>query len=233
MMTPEQIGARLRAGERVADVDFDSVLPEPMRRVSSSFWTGVGVAMRITRWLEMRGVPTVLDVGSGVGKFCVVGALCSPLRFTGVEQRPHLVDAAEALAQRFSVNHRVSFVRGDLDTVDVRQFDALYFYNPFEEYVFPARDRLDDTVEGGKDRFGRDVAKAETLLDGAAVGTHLVTYNGFGGRVPDSYQLITAKPAGINVLRLWRKDRQASTGGYWLEQTDATLLRNPGSSQEA
>jgi hypothetical protein len=151
--------------------------------------------------------------------------------FTGVEQRQHLVDAARTLAARFGVLRQVSFVHGELEVVDPSRFDALYFYNPFGENIFPRSDRLDDTVEISHARFGRDVTTAERLLSRMSIDSYLVTYNGYGGRVPDSFDLIHAKVAGLNLLRLWRKTRDASEGSYWLELEDSTILRT-GSRRE-
>ena len=224
-MGPEEIGRRLRAGELVSDADFDAWLPGALRGISYRYWTQVGVAARVSRWLHERGASTVLDVGSGAGKFCVVGALSSGMLFTGLEQRRHLVDAAQALAARFGVMRQVALVHGGLDLVDPSGFDALYFYNPFGENVFPTSDRLDNTVEISHARFGRDVTAAEKLLGRMSVGSYLVTYNGYGGRVPDSFELIHAKVAGLNLLRLWQKARDACNGGYWLELEESTELR--------
>lgn len=228
---PEQIRGRLSAGQFVADADFDLFLPEDHQRVSSRFWTPIGVSLCVTRWLSDAGAQRVLDVGSGVGKFCVVSALASQMSFTGIEQRPHLVTVAEELAQRFSITSRVTFVGGRLEATDFRDFDALYFYNPFGENRFPLADHLDATVEINRRRFDRDVAEAEYLLDRMPVGTHLATYNSFGGRVPDTYELVHAKVVGINVLRLWKKAQVEGVGGYWLELDDATLLRKPGGNE--
>jgi predicted RNA methylase len=96
----------------VPDGDFDVWLPEEAQVHSRRFWTPVGVALRVTRWLSEVGASSVLDVGSGAGKFCVVGALGSALRFVGIEHRAHLVDASRALASQFEVQNRVEFVHG-------------------------------------------------------------------------------------------------------------------------
>jgi hypothetical protein len=224
-LPPEQIKHRMREGRFVGDAVFDAWLPESVRAPSGRYWTQVGVAMRVTRWLSARGAARVLDIGSGAGKFCVVGALSSELSFTGVEQRGHLVAAARELALRFGVETRANFIQGDLDTLDVRDFDALYLYNPFGENIFPACGRLDDTVEVSRKRFQRDTTRMAELLGRMPVDSLLVTYNGCGARIPDSFELVHEKVAGICLLRLWRKARERSSGGYWLELDEATLLR--------
>jgi hypothetical protein len=225
-MDPAEIACRLRAGQFVVDGDFDVWLPPAVRPPSGRYWTQVGVTMRISRWLEAHGVRSVLDVGSGAGKFCVVGALSSSsMAFTGVEQRGHLVDAAESLADRFGVATRTTFVHGDLDAVDFTRFGALYFYNPSGENMFPPGARLDDTVEVSRARFARDVETVQRLLERMPLGSYMVTYNGCGARIPDSFELVRARVAGNNLLRLWRKARARDHGGYWLELEEKTMLR--------
>jgi SAM-dependent methyltransferase len=224
-LTPDEIRTRIREGSLVLDSDFDAWLSESVRRVSSQYWTQVGVAIRAGRWLESLGARTVLDVGSGVGKFCVVAALSTEMTFTGLEQRAHLVEEARANAKRFQISERVAFVQGTLESVDFTAFDGLYFYNPFGENVFARSDRLDDSVEVSRARFERDVAEVTTLLRKMPVGSCMVTYNGCGARIPDSFELVRARPAHTNLLRLWHKARSHGSGGYWLELDDCTVHR--------
>src|SRR6185437_914320 len=58
----------------LTDSDFDAIYPAPVRRVSASFWTPVSVAVRAADLLVDDPSTRVLDIGSGVGKFCIVGA---------------------------------------------------------------------------------------------------------------------------------------------------------------
>lgn len=230
-----EAAARIRdllgAGLPVSDKEFDACLPESQQRVSARYWTPVRVAVRLATWLAHAGVERVLDVGSGAGKFCVVGALASELTYTGVEHRAHLVEAAEELAERFGVSDRATFQVGTLDAVDLNGCDAFYFYNPFGENHFTATDHLDSTVELNRRRFDREVAKVEHLLERVPLGMHLATYNAFGGRVPDTFDLVHAQIAEVSLLRLWRKVRRRTSGGYWLELEDTTVLRQPGGGE--
>ena len=225
---PEQIRRLLNAKDTVSDRAFDVWLPENYRRISYRFWSSVGVSMRVASWLEEAGAERVLDVGSGIGKFCVVGALGSRMAYTGVEHRPHLVALAEELAGRFGVSARVSFVTGRFDAVDFLDYDAIYLFNPFGENRFPVAEHLDSSVEVNPSRFDDEVALIERQIERMRMGTHLVTYNGFGGCVPDNFDLVHAKITSGSLLRLWRKVRSESTGGYWLELEESTELREAG-----
>ena len=224
-MDVAEIRERLVAGQLVRDYDFDAWLPEFVRCHSPRHWTQVGVAARASRWLAKCGVSKVLDVGSGTGKFCVVGALSSELAFVGVEHRSPLVEAARSVAAAYGVSHRVEFVHGDVSELDASSFDALYLYNPFEENLHPASVWIDRTVKIGHKQFARSVSKVERMLRSRPTGSYVITYNSFGGRVPDCYDLEKAKLAGANLLRLWRKTRDVDGGGSWLELEDATVWK--------
>jgi len=82
----------------ITDSDFDDVYPSPIRRVSASFWTPVSVAARAARLLVRDASTRVLDIGSGAGKFCIVGAAVTGASFTGIEHRGHLVEVARVAA---------------------------------------------------------------------------------------------------------------------------------------
>lgn len=210
------VAAALRAGRSPRNRDFDRLLPDELRVVSNQFWTPIEVAVRTAQWLDELGVRTVVDVGSGAGKFCVAAALAGRSHFTGIEQRPRLVMAARDLARVFEIEDRACFVEAALGRADVPRADAYYFFNPFGENLFGREDHLDEDVELGVDRYQRDTAAAEKLLDEAPLGTYLLTYNGFGGRVPDSYDDVRVDRELPNVLRMWRKARLAATGRIYV-----------------
>jgi SAM-dependent methyltransferase len=193
----------LRA-ETMDDVAFDALLTPEVRRVSPRSWTPVPVATTAARWLESEGARRVLDVGSGVGKFCVVAASVTSLRLVGVERKVELVAIAEELASRLGVTDRVAFVRGELHDIDLSGFDALYFYNPLVEQVLalgdPARRKLSR-------RAAADVAYAEGALAALPIGTMLVTYHGFGGLLHEGWDLLRATTTGAGRLCCWRKRR--------------------------
>lgn len=205
----------------VCDRDFDGVYPSWAQAASPRFWTPVRVALDAAALFEQAGAKSVLDVGSGVGKFAVVAGLASGLDITGVEQRAYLVHSARRAAERYGA--RVKFVCASIEQVDPRAYDAFYFFNPFGENLVSPGERLDDTVTLSGQRFGCDVERVERWLEDAAVGTSVVTYNGFGGRIPASYDLVLARPAGHRRVRLWTKRRSAEPGAQCFVELDTTV----------
>ena len=186
------------------DRAFDRFLPESLRQLSSQYWSPLVVARRAAEWFDDAGVQRVVDIGSGAGKFCVAGALFGRCSFTGLEERPFLVKSARRLARLFDVNDRVRFVLGSLGDVPAPSGDAYYFYNPFGDYSFET-DAIPRNRTAQEERYQRDVAEAEDLLRGAPSGTWVLTFNGFGGRMPEGYELIRVDSELPSALRLWRR----------------------------
>jgi predicted RNA methylase len=210
-LSPTQIAKMIQDRQNFPERSFDSYLPKELQPVSGQFWTPIEVAQRVADWLQAFGIRTVVDIGSGPGKFCVVAALASQCNFIGIEQRPRLVSAARELVMCFSLEGRVSFVEGAFGDIETPLADAYYMYNPFGENLFEAADHLDNEVELGTSRFSRDTAAASRLLRDAAPGTFLITYNGFGGLIPYTYKKLRTDLELSSVLRLWVKEKPILT----------------------
>lgn len=211
----ERLAAQLRDGA-LLDEEFDALLPNPLRAASGCFFTPLSVARRAAELLSGFGARRVLDVGSGCGKFCVAAAATTAsVEFTGVEQRSPLVDVATRLAMLLGLPN-ARFRHGNATDAAMEGFDALYLFNPFAENEFSAGDRLDDTVELSKARLVADLLRLERALERAAVGTLLVTYHGFGGRIADSFDVVHEEPAGTDRLRVFAKLRAVATPGRYL-----------------
>lgn len=189
----------------VAERVFDHYLPPELRLHSESYWTPLAVIRRAGRWLDGLGVRTVLDIGSGSGKFCVAGALASRCTFTGIEHRPRLVNAARSLARLFQVEDRVRFIEAALGDQPLPAADAYYFYNPFGENLVARVEHLDQDVEVGFERYLRDLQRAKELIAGAPVGTVVLTYHGLGCSIPSSYREMCPDPGSRGLLRMWRR----------------------------
>ena len=191
------------------DALFDSHLPQALQDLSENHWTPVAIAKRAARLATTghyrKGEECrVLDVGSGVGKFCIAGALTTTAHFVGVEQRESLVIVAREIAQTLAVP-RVEFVVGNLEAVDWRDFNAIYMFNPFSENLDEAA-RIDETCPIKWELYMKYVDQTDALLSRLAKGTRVVTLNGYGGRFPDRYLQIHHEVAGGLSLELWRKE---------------------------
>jgi len=186
------------------------VFPEELRERSHLHWTPVAIALRAAALLVPEPARTgvrVLDVGAGVGKMCLVGAVVTGATWWGVEQDPNLVAVATQAAWALDVGRRTRFVQGDGSRLAWDEFDALYFYNPFTTLMLAPHASpfvRYATIQG-------TLRRIEQRLATTRIGTRVVTYHGFGGKLPPGYQLVSREPADGGSLELWIRDA-APTG---------------------
>lgn len=202
---PTRIALSLREGNLPPDRDFDRFLPRRLRQAAPRYWTPLPVVAHAAGWLDELRVRTVVDIGSGTGKFCIAGALLSACHYIGIEQRQELVETARIIARLYGVENRTSFLHESFGEIAPPIADVYYFFNPFGENLFNRRGWLDDSVELGDERFARDLHAARRWLAVAAPGTYVLTYNGMGGKLPASYRLLRVERELPCVLQLWQQ----------------------------
>lgn len=189
----------LQRRAEVSDAELDQVFPEELRDRSQLHWTPVATALRAAELLAPTPGTRVLDVGAGVGKMCLVGALATGATWWGVEQDPVLVQAANHAAWALDVGRHTHFVVGDGSRLAWEEFDALYFYNPFGMLMLAPH----------ASPFVRYATMQSTLrrieqrLAATRPGTRVVTYYGYGGKLPAGYTRVSSEPAGGDALELW------------------------------
>lgn len=194
----------LKAGRSVLNSRFDALLPPGIRRFSARHWTPVQVAKRAAELLVEDSKSMILDIGSGAGKFCIVGALTTPGQFVGVEQRSSLHRTACGIVDKFSIP-RVQFLNSRMEDVDWGQFSGFYLFNPFYENIAETI-RMDQAVEFSESRYKECIELVRSKLSGARPGTRVVTYYGFGGEFPRGFSLQYREPIATSALELWIKD---------------------------
>ena len=183
--------------------DFDRLLSLEARRASALHWTPMEVCHRAAQLLALKPGDRLLDVGAGVGKLCVLGSLVSDGHYVGIEQRAPLVLQARALAS--SLRSSAEFLHGDAFDLDWTGFQALYFYNPFDETRFPVGSQIDGSIQTGPDVFNRLVAGTQERLRQLPVGTRVLTFHGIGGSMPECYRLDVSERIADGSLQLWSR----------------------------
>ena len=196
----------LREKRLVPDHEFDLILPESARKHSMLHWTPMEVLFRAVELLVVNSKTRVLDLGSGCGKFCVVGSLISEGSFSGVEQRDWLVSVAAKLASVCGAE-RTSFIHANIEEIDWSRYNAFYFYNPFCENLYPVELAIDSSINITADLYKKYVRLTRKRLRQAAIGTRVVTYQGFGGSFPPGFQKVFVQDYGGRELALWIKCR--------------------------
>jgi predicted RNA methylase len=206
------------------DAAFDRMLPFREQRAAACFWTPVAVAHRAAALFREYGSTRVLDVGAGPGKLCITAAASHPeIHWKGVEQRRRLVHVGQTLIERLRLEN-AEMVHADAFKIEWSEFDGFYFFNPFGENLYRGEHAVfDSTVELSEARFMTDVRSAEQLLARAKLGTVLVTYHGFGGRIAGTFSPMHRERAGTDWLRVWvRTEAEIEHDETWLEMPDGT-----------
>ncbi len=199
-----EIFRALRSGALPSDREFDVVFADETRRHSSAHWTPVHVAACAAEMLAASPAARVLDVGCGPGKFCLIGAASQTVSFTGIDQRGHLLVEGQAIARSANIPN-VEFIHGNMMDLDWSDYNAFYLYNPFlENLCTPAI--IDETVQLKPEFFILYVEAVRKKLSSLPKGTRVVTYHGFGGRMPSGYRLVANQEIGSDFLQCWIKE---------------------------
>lgn len=186
---------------QLTEENFNNCLPDYLKARSQRFFTPFDVAKTATEWLTEDGKKSILDIGAGIGKFCIAGAACSDSFFCGIEYRPSLAKIANELIVKFNIANAV-VQNGDVTEIDFENFDAFYLYNPFFENLIPGL-RLNNEVELRMSLYAYYFNHTEKKLDKTKSGTRLVTYHGNNFEVPGSFSKVKESKGG--TLKLWIK----------------------------
>ncbi len=183
----------------ISDKEFDDNFPKEIERLSGKHWAPATIAKRAAKFLVNRPGIKVLDIGSGAGKFCIIGAACSDGFFTGVEQRQNLCEVAATIAQHYHVSN-VKFVHANVMDIDFSQYDAFFFYNAFYENI-EGGNAIDKSVDLDPELYQRYTLILTEKLSKMPAGTRLVTY--WGEWMPEGYELVYTN--GNDSLRFWER----------------------------
>ncbi|WP_295797972.1 methyltransferase domain-containing protein [Mucilaginibacter sp.] len=183
------------------DAAFDSQFPQHFQMISPKHWTPLAVAHIAAGFLAGPGA-RVLDIGSGIGKFCLAAGFYFPeTYFYGVEQRQELIYLAEQ-AKQCTQLHNVNFIYANITQVNFKGFDHFYFYNSFYENI-DTTNQIDDTIEISEGLYTYYTQYLHSALDEKPPGTRVVTFHSLEQEIPSSYKL--AAVACNALLKMWIK----------------------------
>lgn len=186
---------------KMEDDEFNAIYPERIRNLSRRHWTPIEIAKKSAEFLVNRPGTRVLDIGSGPGKFCLVGATCTKGHFTGVEQRSALVELSKKLSRCYRVDN-TDFIHANITSIDFKNYDAFYFYNSFHENI-DLTAKIDETVNVNIELYNLYHSYVYEQLSLAPEGTRIATYWSRTREIPSSYQLKFSFLDGI--LKFWEK----------------------------
>lgn len=183
------------------DKEFDQIYPKRIRELSYIHWTPIEVALLAVQWLDPDSNTKVLDIGAGVGKFCIIAAMQKKAKYFGLEMREDLVNVFQDTIDMLGLGD-VQIIHDNVLNVEFKDFDAFYYYNPFCEQI-AINGKIDNTIEFSQDKYREYEDYVIDQLDTTKVGTKIVTYCSETFTLPSSYELKNMYFDG--KLALWEK----------------------------
>jgi hypothetical protein len=173
-----------------------------MRDLAARHWTPLHVTQRVVRYLTPSGNDRILDIGSGVGKFCLAAAHIVPSAFFfGTEQRNDLVKHAEAARKTLGLSN-VRFLHGNFTQMDFKLFDHFYFYNSFYENLVDT-DKIDDRIDYSVELYNYYNRQLYNKLKEMPSLTRVVSFHSLGEEMPPAFHLVEMQLDGL--LKFWIK----------------------------
>ena len=185
-----------------SDQDFDDLFPIHIQNLSAIHWTPLNVAAVAARFLAPNARACVIDIGAGVGKFCIAGSLYTKGTFVGIEQRKNFVTIGNKVIKQLGLQN-VALLHGNFTELDVSTYTGIYFFNSFHENLVFA-DALDNKVEMSTELYEQYSAHLLNLLNAMPVGTRLATFWLSITEIPGCYKL--QESHFNNLLKLWIKE---------------------------
>jgi len=185
-----------------SDQDFDNLFPIHIQNLSAIHWTPLNVAAVAARFLAPNATARIIDIGAGVGKFCIAGSLYTNGTFTGIEQRKNFVTIGNKVITQLGLQ-KASLLHGNFTELDISAYTGIYFFNSFHENLVFA-DALDNKVEMSTELYVQYSAHLLSQLNAMPAGTRLATFWLSITEIPGCYKL--QESHFNNLLKLWIKE---------------------------
>lgn len=185
-----------------SDAQFNQLYHSSIQLLAPRHWTPLVVARKAVNFLAAESNVKILDIGSGVGKFCLAAAHYKPKAFYyGIEQRKKLVNHAKAAREILRIEN-VSFMNGNFTQIDFRNYDHFYFYNAFYENI-TSTNKIDNTIDYSVELYNYYNRYLYKQLELKPAGTRVATFHSLEDEVPQSYHVVGSE--FDNLLKFWIK----------------------------
>ena len=178
-----------------SDLVFDSIYPKKYQEHSERHFTPLKIAVKASQLLVDKPSDKILDIGSGVGKFCCIGSSLTGAHFYGVEKRKTLTNVSNKIKATYKLK-QAHFINDDFTNVDFTQFNGVYFFNSFHEN-FDETCVLDETSKVSLKAYQQYHSDLMSKLNECETGTKLVTFHTFKNKIPSSFQFIDKNETGL------------------------------------
>lgn len=184
------------------DEAFNTLYPTSIRMLAKRHWTPLHITRKAIDFFGSSQENRILDIGSGVGKFCLAAAAFAPnSHFFGIEQRNPLVEHALGARKLLGLKN-VSFLEGNFTKIDMKRYDHFYFFNSFHENIDDS-DRIDEEISYSPSLYEYYIRHLHNGLRSMPSGTKIVTYHTLWEEIPKEYRLMATHENG--ALNFWMK----------------------------
>lgn len=184
------------------DAKLHQLYPDSIRSLARMHWSPLYITQKVMSYLAQNDKVKVLDIGSGVGTFCLGGAFYKPSAvFFGIEQRKNLIKHAENARNNLGFQN-VQFIHGNFTQLNLNEFDHFYFYNAFFENL-DGTDKIDNEIAYSNELYHYYNIYLYNQLERMPLGTKVATYCSWDDEIPPSYKL--AETHFNNLLKFWIK----------------------------
>jgi SAM-dependent methyltransferase len=204
LLAPKLI-EQIRLGMDVDDATFDQIFPPYYQFQSPTHWSSIRVARQIADWIKPLGHKSIIDIGCGVGKLCLLLRILTNYEIFGIEQRSILVSIANKI---IGVNDfkNISIIQMNMLELNWDLHDIYYLYNPFLEHLADAKVVLENDIEFHEKYYAHYTSEVFRQLTWAKPGKVLITFHGYGGNVPSTWRMVASKYIEEGYLSMWIKE---------------------------
>ncbi|MGB4845514.1 MAG: class I SAM-dependent methyltransferase [Ferruginibacter sp.] len=186
-----------------SDCQFNKIYPPSIQSLAQRHWTPLEVAIKAADFLAAENNVSILDIGSGVGKFCLAAANYKPNAFfTGVEQRLSLIKHAETAKALLQLKN-VWFINGNFTQIDFRNYDHFYFFNAFYENL-EGTVKIDNSIDYSGELYNYYSRYLYKQLQQKPSGTRLAAFHSLEDEMPPEYHVVGVEVEGL--LKFWIKE---------------------------
>lgn len=181
----QRIKEAVREGSNSSDDLLESLYEEKSKKLSYRHFTPCHIVQKAISYLVQDEKDLILDIGSGNGKFCHVGALMTEAQFVGVEFKRDLFDEACRIKSLLNCKN-ATFHCDNILNWDFNQFTGIYLFNPFLEQIDVSA-KMDDSSELNLKNYQQYVDHVKFQLSTMQSLARLVTYYYKDSLVPDGF----------------------------------------------
>lgn len=185
-----------------SDSQFNKIFPPSIQLLAQRHWTPLEVAIKAADFLAAENNVSILDIGSGVGKFCLAAANYKPNAFfTGVEQRLSLNRHAETAKELLQLKN-TWFINKNFTQIDFKKYDHFYFFNAFYENL-EGSIKIDKSIDYSNELYNYYNRYLYKQLQQKPLGTRLATFHSLDDEMPPEYHVVGVEMEGL--LKFWVK----------------------------